>query len=307
MVFPHRAARLRAPQDKQYLVSFAQLPDGATLDRTEAVIRQMRTSRCKDPGVESGRVPRPVDQRLHQQPQRRHRLHAAQAVRAAADAPDLSAARSCAAAGRSTAGIQDAFIASSRRRRCRAWAPSAASSCRSRTAPTRATTRSTTHDGRTSWPRPPAPGAPGLFSSFHINVPQLYADVDRTKAQQLGVGVQDVFDTLQIYLGSLYVNDFNKFGRTYQVFAQADAPFRAHAEDIGKLKTRNASGQMVPLSSLVTVRKSPAPTAPCATTVSAPPKSTAARARLQHRPGAEGDGGSWPRRCRTASATSGPT
>ena len=97
------------------------------------------------------------------------------------------------------------------------------------------------------------------FSGFDINVPQLYADVDRTRAQQLGVSIPDVFDTLQIYLGSLYVNDFNKFGRTYQVYVQADAPFRAHAEDIGLLKARNASGQMVPLSSLLHMTQSHGP------------------------------------------------
>ena len=73
------------------------------------------------------------------------------------------------------------------------------------------------------------------------------------KAKQLGVPVTDVFNTMQIYLGSLYVNDFNRFGRVYQVRVQADAPFRQRAEDIGQLKTRNAAGEMVPLSSLVTV------------------------------------------------------
>ncbi|MGF6413858.1 multidrug efflux pump subunit AcrB [Paraburkholderia sp. MM5482-R2] len=73
------------------------------------------------------------------------------------------------------------------------------------------------------------------------------------KAKQLGVPVTDVFDTMQIYLGSLYVNDFNRFGRVYQVRVQADAPFRQRADDILQLKTRNAAGEMVPLSSLVTV------------------------------------------------------
>ena len=76
---------------------------------------------------------------------------------------------------------------------------------------------------------------PGMFSwPISINVPQLYADIDRVRARQLGVAVTDVFDTLQIYLGSLYVNDFNVFGRTYSVRVQADAPFRAHADDIGQ-------------------------------------------------------------------------
>jgi multidrug efflux pump len=104
-----------------------------------------------------------------------------------------------------------------------------------------------------------APELAGMFSSFQINVPQLYADVDRTRAQQLGVAITDVFDTLKIYLGSLYANDFNKFGRTYQVRVQADAPFRAHAEDIGLLKARNDKGEMVPLSSLLRITQSHGP------------------------------------------------
>ncbi len=87
------------------------------------------------------------------------------------------------------------------------------------------------------------PELAGIFTSYEINVPQLYAELDRTKAQQLGVDVQDVFETMQIYLGSLYVNDFNKFGRTYQVIAQADRQFRATPDDILRLKTRNAEGR----------------------------------------------------------------
>ncbi|MBH3411589.1 efflux RND transporter permease subunit [Pseudomonas putida] len=98
-----------------------------------------------------------------------------------------------------------------------------------------------------------APELGPMFSSFQINVPQLNVELDRVKAKQQGVSVRDVFDTLQIYLGSLYVNDFNAFGRVFQVHAQADAPFRVNAESIGELKTRNAAGEMVPLSSLVKV------------------------------------------------------
>jgi len=99
-----------------------------------------------------------------------------------------------------------------------------------------------------------APELAGLFSSYQVNVPQLYANIDRTKARQLGVPVTDIFETMQIYLGSLYVNDFNKFGRTYTVRVQADAAYRARAEDIGLLKVRSASGEMVPLSALMTVK-----------------------------------------------------
>jgi multidrug efflux pump len=103
------------------------------------------------------------------------------------------------------------------------------------------------------------PELAGLFSSFQLNVPQLYADIDRTKARQLGVPVTEVFDTLQTYLGSVYVNDFNKFGRTYSVRVQADAPFRSHADDIGQLKVRSNTGEMVPLSALMSVKPSYGP------------------------------------------------
>ncbi|MGF6346249.1 hydrophobe/amphiphile efflux-1 (HAE1) family protein [Variovorax sp. W2I14] len=98
-----------------------------------------------------------------------------------------------------------------------------------------------------------APELTGMFTSWQVNVPQLYADIDRTKARQLGVPVTDIFDTMQIYLGSLYANDFNKFGRTYSVRVQADAPYRARAEDVGLLKVRSTSGEMVPLAALMKV------------------------------------------------------
>ena len=103
------------------------------------------------------------------------------------------------------------------------------------------------------------PQLAGVFSGYQINVPQLFVDIDRTRAKQLGVPITSVFDTMQIYLGSLYINDFNKFGRTYQVIAQADAPFRSHAEDIAKLKVRNLAGEMVPLGSVLTVHQSYGP------------------------------------------------
>ena len=97
------------------------------------------------------------------------------------------------------------------------------------------------------------PALMGSFSTYQINVPQLNVNVDREKVKRQNVKLSDVFQTLQVYLGSLYVNDFNKFGRTYQVVAQADAPYRSHVEDILPLQTRNAAGQMVPLGSLLTI------------------------------------------------------
>src|SRR5688572_9813740 len=103
------------------------------------------------------------------------------------------------------------------------------------------------------------PGLAGMFSSFTINTPQLDADIDRAKAKSQGIPLQNVFETMQINLGSLYVNDFNRFGRTYQVVAQADAEFRDRPEDILRLKTRNARGELVPLGSVVDVRESYGP------------------------------------------------
>jgi len=103
------------------------------------------------------------------------------------------------------------------------------------------------------------PGLAQVFTTFTTRVPQLFVDVDRVKAKSMNVALSDVNDTLQIYLGSLYVNDFNRFGRTYQVTAQADSDFRLRAEDISKLKTRNFAGEMVPLGTLVDVHETTGP------------------------------------------------
>ncbi|MFO7712814.1 efflux RND transporter permease subunit [Desulfosarcina sp.] len=94
----------------------------------------------------------------------------------------------------------------------------------------------------------------GVYSTFRANVPQLYADIDRTKAKALEIPLSEIFQALQAYLGSSYINDFNRFGRTYQVNIQADARYRAAREDIQRLEVRNAAGRMVPLSTLVDVQ-----------------------------------------------------
>ncbi|HXL16248.1 MAG TPA: efflux RND transporter permease subunit, partial [Streptosporangiaceae bacterium] len=103
------------------------------------------------------------------------------------------------------------------------------------------------------------PGLVGLFDGFRARTPQLYVDVDREKVKTMGVQLSDVFDALQAYLGSYYVNDFNRFGRTWQVNIQADAPFRVDAETVKQLKVRNASGDMVPLGAVAEVRDSAGP------------------------------------------------
>ena len=98
------------------------------------------------------------------------------------------------------------------------------------------------------------PGLVGLFSSFRSNTPQLYVDVNREKCKTLGLALNDVFTTLQVYLGGYYVNDFNKFGRTWQVNLQADAPYRMQPEEVKQLQVRNADGKMVPLGTVVDVQ-----------------------------------------------------
>ena len=221
-------------QDKQYLIGFAQLPDGATLDRTEDVMRRMGEIMLKQPGVENAvgfpglsingftnssnagivfAALQDFDQRKSPELERRRHRRAAQ--RAVRRHPGRVHRHLPAAAG------------------ARAGHHRRASSCTSRTAPRSATRRSTQATKAFMAKAYQSPELAGMFSTYQVNVPQLYADIDRTKARQLGVPVTEVFDTMQIYLGSLYVNDFNKFGRTYSVRVQADAPYRARAEDVG--------------------------------------------------------------------------
>ena len=102
-------------------------------------------------------------------------------------------------------------------------------------------------------------GLTPVFSTFRANTPQLYADIDRTKARMLNVPMANVFQTLQIYLGSAYVNDFNFLGRTFRVTAQAEARFRDEPSDILRLRTRSSTGAIVPLGSLVTLEERSAP------------------------------------------------
>ncbi len=103
------------------------------------------------------------------------------------------------------------------------------------------------------------PGLKGLFNSSRANTPWLYLDIDRTKCAALGVPVSELFNTLQVYLGSYYVNNYNEFGRSWQVNIQADQKFRADARDIRQLQVRNNQGQMIKLSTLMDVRNTSGP------------------------------------------------
>jgi hydrophobe/amphiphile efflux-1 (HAE1) family protein len=103
------------------------------------------------------------------------------------------------------------------------------------------------------------PEVSALFSTYRASFPQLYGNVDRVKAKQQNVAVTDVFQALQVYLGGLYINDFNYLGRTWRVVAQADARFRANAADIGRFEVRNTQGQMVPLGAVMDIKDTTGP------------------------------------------------
>jgi multidrug efflux pump len=246
-------------QDKQYLVSFAQLPEGATLERTDEVIRKMSDIALKEPGVESAvsfpglsingfiNSPsagivfvtlKPFEQRT---------------------TPDLSGFAISQKLQAKLAGIPDAVIAIFPPPPVNGLGTIAGFKLQveDRTDQGNVVLNRVVADVQSKARKTPALAA--VFSNFNTGVPQLEAHVDRIKAMQLGVEVQDIFDTMQTYLGSIYINDFNRFGRTYEVIAQADTPFRAKVDDILRLQIRNASGGMVPLGAVVSITQTTGP------------------------------------------------
>ncbi|WP_342058468.1 efflux RND transporter permease subunit [Aeromonas sp. OTU364] len=240
-------------QDKQYLIGFAQLPDGATLDRTDRVIERMGAIMASNESVEgtlaftglsiNGFTNSPnagvVFAMLKPFEQRR--------------GADQSGMAVAAQLNQAFAGIEEAVVV---------MFPPPPVQGLGTTGGFKLQLEDRGGLGYGEMDEAvqgflakaaKAPELTGLFSSWQINVPQLFADIDRTRAHQLGVEVTDIFNTLQVYLGSLYVNDFNQFGRTYSVRVQADASYRSHADDIGRLKVRSLSGEMIPLSALMKV------------------------------------------------------
>jgi gold/copper resistance efflux pump len=246
-------------QDKYYLVGIAQLPNGASLDRTETIVRQMTDIALAQPGVESvvafpglsinGFVAIPNAAVMFAM------LDPFESRTSAA----LGAGAIAGALNQRFAAIGGAMVA--------------------------------------MFPPPPVPGLgtiggfklqiedregrgeralfdatqkviaeaykspllAGVFSNYQVDVPQVFFDLDRERAKHLGIPLDRVFETLQVYLGSLYVNDFNLLGRTYQVTVQADTSFRADADHIGPLQVRGDDDAMLPLSALATIRPDSGP------------------------------------------------
>jgi multidrug efflux pump len=246
-------------QDKQYLVSFAQLPDAATLDRTEGVIKDMSARALAHPGVESTvAFPGLSINGFTNSPNSGIVFVTLKPFEERQD-PSMSAGAIAGALNGEFSNIQEAFVAifppppvmglgtiGGFRLQIQDRAGLGYEELYKETQNILAKSRE-------------VPELAGLFSSYQVNVPQIDADIDRDKAKTHGVEISAIFDTLQAYLGSLYVNDFNRFGRTFQVNLQADQQFRLESNQIGQLKVRNAAGEMVPLSTFVKVSDSAGP------------------------------------------------
>ncbi|HEY0197332.1 MAG TPA: efflux RND transporter permease subunit [Rhodanobacter sp.] len=257
--FSHVPTGFVPGQDKQYLVAFAQLPDAASLDRSDDVIQRMSAIALKQPGVEhavafpglsingftnstnSGIVfvtLKPFEERR---------------------SADLSAGAIAATLNQKFASIQDAYIAVFPPPPVMGLGTIGGFRLQIEDRSDRGFEELFKQTQTLIAASHKEPALAGLFSSFQVSVPQVDADVDREKAKGEGVNLSDVYETMQAYLGSIYVNDFNRFGRTYQVNVSADPAFRHTPEDILGLKTRNAQGQMVPLGSFVTVQQGVGP------------------------------------------------
>ncbi|MFT9638719.1 efflux RND transporter permease subunit [Alcaligenes phenolicus] len=246
-------------QDKYFLVGIAQLPSGASLDRTETVVKQMSNIALAEPGVESVvafpglsvngpvNVPnsalmfamlKPFDERQD---------------------PSLSANAIAGKLMGKFSQIPDGFLGIFPPPPVPGLGAMGGFKLQIEDRDGLGFEALVQAQGQIMTKAMQAPELANMLASFQTNAPQLDVEIDRVKAKTLGVSMTDVFETLQINLGSLYVNDFNRFGRTYRVMAQADAPFRAQAQDIGLLKVRSNKGDMIPLNAFVTLTEGSGP------------------------------------------------
>lgn len=246
-------------QDKYFLVGIAQLPSGASLDRTETVVKQMSNIALSEPGVESVvafpglsvngpvNVPnsalmfamlKPFDERQD---------------------PSLSANAIAGKLMGKFSQIPDGFLGIFPPPPVPGLGAMGGFKLQIEDRDGLGFEALVQAQGQIMAKAMQAPELANMLASFQTNAPQLDVEIDRVKAKTLGVSMTDVFETLQINLGSLYVNDFNRFGRTYRVMAQADAPFRAQAQDIGLLKVRSNKGDMIPLNAFVTLTEGSGP------------------------------------------------
>ena len=246
-------------QDKQYLVAIAQLPDASSLDRTEAVVREMEQIALATPGVKhtvsfpglsvngftnspnSGIVFVTLDDFENRQ------------------SPNLSAMAVAGQLNGAFYSIDEAFVAVFPPPPIQGLGTTGGFKLQIEDRANLGFEALFNNLQAVIGNAYKEPELTGLYSSFRIQVPQMDIEIDREQALTQGIPLTEIFDALQIYLGSVYVNDFNQFGRTYQVSAQADAEFRADPSQILQYKVRNARGQMVPLGSVLKVTPTTGP------------------------------------------------
>ena len=247
------------PQDKQYLVAFAQLPNAASLDRTEEVIREMSRIAMEHPGVEDAIAFPGLNINGFTNSPSSGVLFATLTDFDKRTTPDLSGGAIAAQLNQNFGSIKGAFVA--------IFPPPPVMGLGTiggfrlqvedrGNLGFEELERVTQEVIGKAWAHPALTDA---FTSFTVAVPQLDVDVDREKAVSQGVNIDTLFTTMQGYLGSLYVNDFNLFGRTYQVNVQADAQYRQDIENITQFKVRNAQGEMIPLGSFLNIEHSAGP------------------------------------------------
>ncbi len=246
-------------QDKYYLVGIAQLPTGASLDRTEAVVKKMTQIALDEPGVESVvafpglSVNGPVNI-----PNSALMFAMLDPFEQRQD-PSLSANAIAGKLMGKFSQIPDGFVG--------IFPPPPVPGLGS-TGGFKLQIEDRSGHGFNALAQvqaqimakaAQAPELVGMLASFQANAPQLEVDIDRVKAKSQGVALNEIFETLQVNMGSIYVNDFNRFGRTYKVIVQADAPFRMQSQDLEQLKVRNSAGEMIPLSTFVNITRSSGP------------------------------------------------
>jgi multidrug efflux pump len=243
-------------QDKMYLIGFAKLPEGASLDRTQATVRQMAKLALETKGVNY------AVQFSGLNPLQFVNTSNTGTVFFSLDGFETGRRRAVDIANEingKLASIQDGFALSIMPPAINGLGTGSGFSLfiQDRTNLGFGELQNTVNGLSGALAGTPGMGFP--ISSYQGNVPQLDAVIDRTKAKAQRMDLNELFATMQVYLGSVYVNDFNRFGRTYQVLAQADASFRDDVDDIANLRTRNEGGQMVPIGSVVSIKQAYGP------------------------------------------------
>ncbi|GLX78672.1 resistance-nodulation-cell division multidrug efflux transporter MexF [Thalassotalea insulae] len=246
-------------QDKQYLVAIAQLPDAASLDRTQAVVKEMEQIALQVPGVaHSVAFPGLSVNGFTNSPNSAIVFTPLQAFSERTD-PSQSAMAIAAQLNQRFAAIDEAFVAVFPPPPIQGLGTTGGFKLQIEDRGNKGFETLFNSLQAVIGKARQTPELMGLYSSFRIQVPQMDIDIDREQALIQGIPLNEVFNALQVYLGSVYINDFNMFGRTYQVKAQAEAEFRQDPEQILNLKVRNRQGDMVPLGSVLTVTPTTGP------------------------------------------------